>query len=36
MRGIDISNWEEFRIGDIFETVNKGKQVPTGASIAKA
>lgn len=35
MRKIDTTYWREFRIGDLFETFNNGKQVPTGASICK-
>ena len=35
MRPIDTNNWREFRIGDWFETIKNGTQVPTGASIPK-
>lgn len=37
MKRIDTTNWKEFRVGDLFETQNIGKQkqVPTGASIPK-
>lgn len=35
MGKIETTNWREFRIGDLFETQKKGKQVPTGASIPK-
>ena len=35
MRKIDTVNWKDFRVGDLFETIKNGKQVPTGASIPK-
>jgi len=35
MKKIDTQQWREFRVGDLFETVKNGKQVPTGASIPK-
>ena len=28
---IDVKEWRDFRVGDLFETVKDGKQVPTGA-----
>ena len=31
---IDTNNWEKFKVGELFETVNdNGKQVPTGANV---
>ena len=35
MKKIDTTFWQDFKVGDLFETLNGGKQVPTGASIAK-
>lgn len=35
MKKIDTTKWQDFRIGDLFETIKNGKQVPTGASIPK-
>ena len=35
MKRIDTLKWQEFRVGDLFETIRNGKQVPTGASIPK-
>lgn len=32
---IDISDWHEFRVGDLFETLG-GKRVPTGSYVKKA
>lgn len=36
MKRIDILKWQEFRVGDLFETIRNGKQVPTGASVPKS
>ena len=33
-RPVDVGSWVEFRVGDLFETVKDGKQVPTGSMIA--
>lgn len=33
MKPIETKNWDEFRVGDWFETIKNGKQVPTGASV---
>lgn len=35
MGRIDVENWRNFRVGDLFETIKNGKQVPTGASVPK-
>lgn len=35
MKKIDTKLWLDFRVGDLFETLKGGKQVPTGASISK-
>lgn len=35
MKKIDTSNWRNYRIGDLFETIKMGKQVPTGASVSQ-
>jgi len=35
MKPIDTKNWREFRIGDWFETIKNGRQVPTGASVPR-
>lgn len=32
-RPVDVGQWVEFRVGDLFETVKDGKQVPTGSTI---
>lgn len=30
---LDVSDWGEFRVGDLFETTANGKRVPTGSSV---
>ena len=35
MRRVDIKDWKDFKISDIFETINNKTQVPTGGSVKK-
>lgn len=31
---VDVGTWCEFRVGDLFETIKDGKQVPTGSMVS--